>query len=59
MNQEKKNTISGADILAAAEKRTEKQNEKIKEAIIAHLNLINPSYLLSLYTIVRALARKD
>lgn len=59
MNQEKKSKISGADILAATEKRMEKRNEEIKAAIIAHLDVLDPVQLQPLYMLVRATARKE
>ena len=59
MKNQKENTISGAEILKATEKRIEKNNEEIKAAIIAHLDVLDPVQLLPLYTLVRAVARKE
>lgn len=58
MNQ-KENTISGAEILKATEKRIEKHNEEIKAALIAHLDVLDPVQLRPLYMLVRAVARKE
>ena len=47
------------EVFAASEKRMEKKNEEIKAAIIAHLNVLEPAKLLPLYTLIRAMARKE
>ena len=59
MKNQKENTISGAEILKATEKRMEKRNEEIKAAIIAHLDVLDPVQLQPLYMLVRATARKE
>lgn len=47
------------EVFAASDKRMEKKHEEIKAAIIAHLDVLEPSQLLPLYTLVRATARKE
>ena len=47
------------EVFAATDKRIEKYHDDIKAALIAHLDVLDPDKLLPLYTLVRAVARKE
>ena len=48
---------SPEEVFAASEKRMEKWHEEIKQAIIAHLDILDPVQLLPLYQLERAACR--
>lgn len=45
------------EVFAAKEKRMEKWQAEIKQAIIAHLDVLDPAHLLPLYQLERAACR--